>query len=142
MLWQGPHHVAVKSTTTSLSPASARALSKPSCEHKSMLDFMFCHQYCKELFQKQESVALDTFFIQQKHDCDNLQRLHEPYLPSHHPRLWSVSGICWKDKSCHSTPLHCCSRPAFISLCAAWWCIKLDALSAFVTIFIRGEEIN
>uniref|UniRef100_A0A0E9XAG0 Uncharacterized protein n=1 Tax=Anguilla anguilla TaxID=7936 RepID=A0A0E9XAG0_ANGAN len=30
MLWQGPHHVAVKSTTTSLSPASTRASSKPS----------------------------------------------------------------------------------------------------------------
>lgn len=34
IIWQGPHHVAVKSTTTSLLPACFRALSKAACEKK------------------------------------------------------------------------------------------------------------
>lgn len=40
MFWQGPHHVAVKSTTTNLSPAFFRALSKAGCrERKSWFSF-------------------------------------------------------------------------------------------------------
>lgn len=34
MFWQGPHHVAVKSTTTNLFPAFFRALSKAGCKKR------------------------------------------------------------------------------------------------------------
>lgn len=41
MFWQGPHHVAVKSTTTNLFPAFFRALSKADCRERRKSWFSF-----------------------------------------------------------------------------------------------------
>lgn len=44
MFWQGPHHVAVKSTTTNLFPAFFRALSKADCrEGEKLIQFPNWH---------------------------------------------------------------------------------------------------
>lgn len=104
--------MAVKSTTISLSPASARALSKPSCEHKSMLDFIFCHQFHKELFLKTRQCHCGPLFLyRQQHVCNKLQSHDYVNLVI---CLYIIPNCGVKP----ATPLTCCSRPAFIRLCA------------------------